>query len=67
MWFLFQIAIMTQIMRSNGAHPLAGPRSGFAVGLLAAFAASWLSIQWMRRKSTNEATAKGASGCLKFQ
>src|SRR6516164_10702027 len=37
MWFLFQIAIMTLIIGSNGAYHLAGDNSGFAVPLLAAF------------------------------
>jgi hypothetical protein len=44
MWFLFQIAI-TLIIGSNGAYHWAGENSGFAVPLLAAFAASWLSAQ----------------------
>ena len=46
MWFLFQIAIMTLIIGSNGAYHWAGDNSGFAVPLLAAFAASWLSV-WL--------------------
>ena len=37
MWFLFQIAIMTLIIGSNGAYHWAGDNSGFAVPLLAAF------------------------------
>jgi len=57
MWFLFQIATMTLIIASNGAYHWAGPHS-FAVGLLASFGASWLSVwlndlfQWVRRKPT---------------
>jgi hypothetical protein len=35
---------MTLIIGPNGAYHWAGPHSGFAVGLLAAFAASWLSV-----------------------
>jgi hypothetical protein len=38
MWFLFQVAIMTLIIGSNGAYHWAGENSGFAVPLLAAFA-----------------------------
>jgi hypothetical protein len=55
---LVQIAIMTLIIGSNGAYHRAAPHSGFAVGLLAAFGASWLSVwfndlfQWVRRKPT---------------
>jgi hypothetical protein len=56
MWWLFQITIMTLIIGSNGAYHWAPKGSGFAIGLLAAFAASWLSVwlydffQWVRRK-----------------
>jgi hypothetical protein len=32
------------IIGPNGAYHWAGDNSGFAVGLLAAFAASWLSV-----------------------
>jgi hypothetical protein len=58
MWWLFQITIMTLIIGSNGAYHWAPHGGGFTVGLLAAFAASWLSVwlndlfQWMRRKPT---------------
>jgi len=47
---------MTLIIGSNGADHWAPKGGGFAVALLAAFAASWLSvwlndlILWMRRK-----------------
>jgi hypothetical protein len=41
MWFLFQIAIMTLIIGSNGAYHWAPKGGGFAVAFLAAFAASW--------------------------
>src|SRR6516164_2844927 len=46
MWFLFQIAIMTLIIGSNGAYHWAPKGGGFAVALLAALAASWLSV-WL--------------------
>jgi hypothetical protein len=56
MWELFQIAIMTLIIGSNGAYHWAPKGGGFAVALLAAFAASWLSVWlndllfWLRRE-----------------
>ena len=70
MWFLFQIAIMTLIIGSNGAYHWAPKGGGFAVAILAAFAASWLSV-WLNelrrqriggyRWSKNEAANQGSS------
>src|SRR6516162_2567523 len=56
MWWLFQVLIMTLIIGSNGAYHWAPKYGGFAVVLLAAFAASLLSVWlndlllWVRRK-----------------
>ena len=50
MWFLFQIAIMTLIIGSNGAYHWAPKGGGFAVAFLAAFAASWLSVRLVQSR-----------------
>ena len=43
-YVVFQVRIMTLII--EGAYHWAGDNSGFAIPLLAAFAASWLSV-WL--------------------
>jgi len=50
MWFLFQIAIMTLIIGSNGAYHWAPKGGRFAVAFLAAFAASWLSVRFVQSR-----------------
>ena len=45
-YVVFQVRIMTLIIGSKGAYHWACDNSGFAIPLLAAFAASWLSV-WL--------------------
>jgi hypothetical protein len=72
MWWLFQVLILILILiiGSNGAFHWAPKGGGFAVAILAAFAASWLSV-WLNelrrqriggyRWSKNEAANQGSS------
>jgi hypothetical protein len=70
MWWLFQVLIMTLIIGSNGAYHWAPKGGGFAVALLAAFAAMlndlllWRAPIGRQRESKKEA-AKEPSGGLK--